>query len=262
MNQHRFVWHDLGTKDLEGAKRFYGEVFNWKFDKSDGEYAHINAGDHMIGGIRKMNANEQQPPMWLGYVLVDDVAATVAAIEKQHGRVYMPTTVMDKVGTFAVTADPTGAVFAPWRSARAEENKPETTAPAMPKPGMFCWDELCTTDPDKASAFYASVFGWAPAKMDMGGGMTYTLFNRPGTKGPKDQPIGAGGMMKSPPNVPHSFWIAYVAVENADQSTDKAKRLGATVMMPPTDIPNVGRFAIWTDPQKASIAVLQPAAMP
>jgi predicted enzyme related to lactoylglutathione lyase len=92
MNQHRFVWHDLGTRDLEGAKRFYGEVFHWRFDKSDGEYAHINAGDHMIGGIRKMNANEQQPPMWLGYVLVDDVAATVAAIEKQHGRVYMPTT--------------------------------------------------------------------------------------------------------------------------------------------------------------------------
>ena len=35
MNKHRFVWHDLNTKDLEGAKRFYGELFNWKFDESD-----------------------------------------------------------------------------------------------------------------------------------------------------------------------------------------------------------------------------------
>jgi predicted enzyme related to lactoylglutathione lyase len=30
-------------------------------------------------------------------------------------------------------------------------------------------------------------------------------------------------------------------------------------MVPPTDIPNVGRFACWSDPQQAAIAVLAPA---
>ena len=88
--------------------------------------------------------------------------------------------------------------------------------------------------------------------------MTYTLFHRPGTTGPNG-PIGAGGMMKSPPNVPHSFWLTYVAVDNADHASDKAKRLGATIMVPPTDIPNVGRFACWSDPQQASIGVLAAA---
>jgi uncharacterized protein len=259
MNQHRFVWHDLNTKDLDGAKRFYSEVFNWKFEKSDGEYAHIQAGDQMIGGMRKMSANEQQPPSWLGYVQVDDVAATVAAIEKQHGRVYVKTTVMDKVGTFAVTADPTGGVFAPWHSARAEENKPDSGTPGTAKPGTFVWDELMTTDPEVAGQFYASVFGWEPHDMDMGGGNIYTLFHRPGTKGRDNQPMGAGGMMKSPPNMPHSFWVAYVSVANTDQSSEKATRLGGKVIVPPTDIPNVGRFAYWTDPQGATIAVLQPA---
>src|SRR5207302_4357054 len=133
---------------------------------------------------------------WLGYVLVDDVAATVATIEKQRGRVYMPTTTMDKVGTFAVTADPTGAVFAPWRSARTDENKTEQEV-AVPAPGTFCWDELVTTDPDAAGKFYATVFGWVPHAVEMAGGMTYTLFHRPGTRGPNGQPAGAGGMMKS-----------------------------------------------------------------
>ncbi len=257
MNQHRFVWHDLNTTDVDGAKRFYGEVFNWKFEGSD--YVHVKAGERMIGGIRKLGANEHQPPAWLGYVLVEDVAATVAAVEKQHGRVYMPTTTMDKVGTFAVTADPTGAVFAPWRSARAEENGPEAAAPAMPAPGTFCWDELMTTDPDAAGKFYAAVFGWAPFSVDMGGGMTYTLFHRPGTHAPDGKPVGAGGMMKSPPGVPHSFWMAYVAVEHADRASEKAAKLGGKVMVPPTDIPNVGRFACWSDPQGAGIAVLAPA---
>jgi uncharacterized protein len=258
MNQHRFVWHDLNTTDVLGAKSFYGEVFNWKFADGDGEYVHVSAGDRMIGGMRKLGANETQPPSWLGYVVVDDVAATVAKVEAHHGRVYMPTTVMDKVGTFAVTADPTGGVFAPWRSARDEENQPQTQV-ATPALGTFCWDELMTTDPDTAARFYTAVFGWAPHAVDMGGGMTYTLFHRPGTKGADGQPIGAGGMMKSPPGVPHSFWLAYVAVENADRSSEKAEKLGGKVVVAPTDIPNVGRFACWSDPQQAAIAVLAPA---
>ena len=260
MNQHRFVWHDLSTNDVEGAKRFYGEVFNWKFEGSERDYVHVSAGDRMIGGIRALGADEKQPPAWLGYVGVADVAATVATMEKASGRVYVPTTVMDKVGTFAVVADPTGAVLAPWRSARDEENKPEGPI-ALPAAGTFCWDELVTTDPDAAGKFYATVFGWAPQSMDMGGGRTYTLFRRPGTTGFDGQPIGAGGMMKSPPGVPHSFWVAYVSVENVDQSSERAAKLGGKIMVPPTDIPNVGRFACWSDPQQAAIAVLQPAPM-
>ena len=115
MNQHRFVWPDLSTTDVEGAKRFYGETFNWKFS-GDADYLHINAGDKMIGGVRALGKDEHQPPSWLGYVIVDDVAATVTTIEKQKGKIYMPTTVMENVGTFAVAADPTGGVFAPWKS--------------------------------------------------------------------------------------------------------------------------------------------------
>ncbi|HEX5057772.1 MAG TPA: VOC family protein, partial [Kofleriaceae bacterium] len=102
MNKHRFVWHDLSTKDLAASKRFYGEIFNWKFDASaNGPYTHITAGDEMIGGIRQMDANEHQPPSWLGYVGVDNVAATVASITSAGGKVHMPTMTMENVGTFA-----------------------------------------------------------------------------------------------------------------------------------------------------------------
>jgi len=256
MNKHRFVWHDLNTKHLEGAKTFYGEAFNWKFDASaNGPYAHIKAGDEMIGGIRQMDANEPQPPSWLGYVAVDDVAATVASIGRAGGKVYMPTKTMENVGTFAVTADPTGGVFAPWKSARAGEDVEKV---AMPKPFTFVWDELMTTDPAAAGPFYANVFGWVSRPVDMGGGTTYTLLDRPGVKNVKGDQASAGGMMKSPPEMPFSFWVAYVGVDDCDKRCAAATRLGATITVPPTDIPNVGRFAYWMDPQGASIAILQP----
>ena len=255
MNKHRFVWHDLSTNDADGSKKFYGEVFHWKFETSaNGPYTHISAGDEMIGGIRQMSPGESQPPNWLGYVVVDDVAATVASITGAGGKVYMPTTTMENVGTFAVTADPTGAVFSPWKSARAGE---DVEQPVMPKPFTFCWDELMSTDPSAAGAFYEKVFGWKSRPVEMGGGMTYTLLDRPGMKNAKGDPASAGGMMKSPPGVP-SFWLAYVSVDSCDKRCEQAARLGATVTVPPTDIPNVGRFACWMDPQQAAIAILQP----
>lgn len=257
MNKHRFVWHDLNTKDLAGSKRFYAEIFNWKLDASDnGPYVHISTGDTMIGGMRQMDANEPYPTNWLGYVGVDDVAGSVAKINGAGGKVFMPTTEMPNVGTFAVVGDPTGAAFAPWKSARPGEDEERKGPPPL---FAFTWDELVTTDPEAAAKFYATVFGWNPRPMDMGGGQTYTLLDRPGLTTPQGQPVSAGGIMKAPPGVPYSFWLPYVHVDDTDKQCARAEKLGAKVMVPPTDIPNVGRFSCWSDPQGASIAVL---AMP
>ena len=252
MNKHRFVWHELSTKDLDGSKKFYGEVFGWTFGNDP--YAHITAGDEMIGGMRKMEAHEPQPPSWLGYVAVDDVAATVARIGSAGGKVYMPTTTLENVGTFAVTADPTGAVFAPWKSARPAE---DVEHPGPPKPFTFCWDEVMSTDPAAAGRFYEQVFGWTSRPADMEGGVSYTLLDRPGVTTATGDQVSAGGLMKSPPGLPHSFWIAYVAVDDCDARCARAQQLGATVTVGPRDIPGVGRFACWLDPQGAAIAILQ-----
>jgi predicted enzyme related to lactoylglutathione lyase len=246
-NQPRFVWHDLNTTDSSAAQSFYGELFNWSFERSEGPYVHIKAGDQMLGGIRTMSANEHMPSNWLGYIGVDDVAATVAKMTAAGGKVYMPTTAMPNVGTFAVVADPTGAVMAPWKSARAGEDAEPVGRPAK---YTFCWDELSSTDIDAATKFYTSTLGWTAEKVEMGGGMMYTLFKRPGV-------ADAGGGMASP--APHSYWLSSVGVETADDTVAKAKRLGGKVIVEAMDIPNIGRFAVLEDPQHAAIAVLQPS---
>jgi len=81
--------------------------------------------------------------------------------------------------------------------------------------------------------------------------MVYHLLNSDGK--------GRAGVTKpSMPGVP-TAWTPYVGVANADQITEKAKRLGATVHVGPQDIPNVGRFAIFTDANAGTIGILQPA---
>jgi uncharacterized protein len=86
--------------------------------------------------------------------------------------------------------------------------------------------------------------------MDMGPGGTYHLLES-GGKG------RAGIMAQQMPQQPHT-WLPYVQVKNADQIADKATRLGAKVVVPPTQIPNVGRFAIFVDAQGAGTGILQP----
>ena len=59
-----------------------------------------------------------------------------------------------------------------------------------------------------------------------------------------------------------TMWLPYVHVADCDSSVAKAKKLGASeVVVPPTDIPGVGRFAIVIDPQGAPIAMLKPQPM-
>lgn len=252
----RFVWHDLSTPDVEASKRFYGELFGWSFDQSGNDgYCHVSAGGQMIGGMRPKKAEEPGPPSWLGYVLVDDVSAAVDRASSGGGAVLVPTTTMPDVGTFAVVADPTGGVVAPWRSARPEENAEPSGPPAT---NAFCWDELLTTDPGAAVGFYRGVFGWGTETKDMGDLGDYTLFDRPGVPDPTRDgaPAWAGGLMKSPPGVPFSFWLTYVQVEDTDAAAQRAADLGANLTVPPTDIPEIGRFCTFMDPQGAALACI------
>jgi predicted enzyme related to lactoylglutathione lyase len=83
--------------------------------------------------------------------------------------------------------------------------------------------------------------------------MDYTEFHNQGKSGV--------GMMAMPPNMPPhvpSYWMPYFQVDDCDASANKAKDLGAKVMIAPQDIPGTGRFAIVTDPQGAMFAIFTP----
>jgi uncharacterized protein len=243
--------------DVDGAKRFYGELFGWSFKPGEhGDYNHIESKGRMIGGMMAL-ADEQKkmhvPPHWIGYVAVDSCEAAVERVKKAGGRVYHQESI-DTVGKFAICADAQGAVFSPFQPAKAGAPESEDRSARY----VFCWDELLTSNPDAAAKFYGDVFGWGVEHMDMPG-FRYTLFKRTGEKGDRGTDKDAGGMMQMPANAPHPpFWLTYVSVENADATCEKAKRSGGTILRAPDDIPNVGRFAVLMDGQHGSFAVLQP----
>ena len=103
-----------------------------------------------------------------------------------------------------------------------------------------------------ALAFYQRVLGYTHDTMDLGPGGTYYLLKKDGDS--------RGGLMRSAEPKAQSMWLPYVAVAACDATADKARSLGGQVLSPPTDIPGVGRFAVFADPVGAAIAVLEPLA--
>jgi len=118
-------------------------------------------------------------------------------------------------------------------------------------PGAFSWCELMTSDPDAAARFYSALFGWTLETMP-DAGMPYQVI-KTGTD-------AIGGVMGLPPGAPPGMpptWAAYVTVADIEAVVKQVTALGGSVMMPPTDIPSVGRFAVIQDPQGAMLNVIE-----
>ncbi len=115
--------------------------------------------------------------------------------------------------------------------------------------GRFLWQELITTDPKTAHAFYGELFGWKTAAMDMGAGGPYTIFK----SGDKD--VGGGLSAERSKGLP-PHWNVYFSTPNADATVETVKANGGKVMSPAWDIPNIGRAAVLVDPQGTSFSIL------
>jgi hypothetical protein len=113
----------------------------------------------------------------------------------------------------------------------------------------FVHVELTTHDLPKAKEFYSALFGWQLQDMPMVGGRNYTMINVGEGTG--------GGMMTAPdPGIP-PHWLPYVAVDDLAASTQRAKDLGATMIMENIPVADYGRFTILKDPTGAVIAMWQ-----
>ena len=114
-----FIWYELLTSDIAGAKRFYDAVVGWNIqDKSDfpNDYRMIGRSDGKFAGGAMQLSEESKAhgarPCWLGYILVPDVDASVASISAEGGQVHMPAFDIPGVGRIAMLLDPGDAMIA------------------------------------------------------------------------------------------------------------------------------------------------------
>lgn len=120
-------------------------------------------------------------------------------------------------------------------------------------PSSFIWYELATDDADAACRFYGAVIGWSCR--DSGTpGIDYRLLSI--------ADVSVGGVMTIKPDAAargmRPIWLGYLGVADVDRTVAAAVAAGGAVQMPATDLPEIGRIAMITDPQGAPIYVMTP----
>ena len=240
-----FSWVDLSTDDHEGAKRFYGGLFGW-------ENEDMPAGDDMTYSMARLDGKDVAavfkgdgtlPVHWNSYVTVDDVDAMPEKVKAAGGNVMAePFDVMESVGRMAVIQDPTGAFLNLWQA------KDNIGARLVNVPGALTWNDLNTTDPEKAMAFYGEVFGWRFEKAPTDATEYWVIFNGDRSNG------GVRPIDNSQPGEVPAHWLPYFACSDVDDAKAKVEELGGRTFFGPMDVPQ-GSFVVVGDPQGGAFAL-------
>ncbi len=118
-------------------------------------------------------------------------------------------------------------------------------------PGTPSWVDLATPDADASAAFYGKVMGWTatePGAEEETGG--YRMFQQ------GDQSVG--GLMPHMQEGQPTAWSTYVSVVDADETAEKVRAAGGSVVVEPMDVMDIGRMAFFSDPTGAVFGVWQP----
>jgi hypothetical protein len=256
-----FIWYELMTSDPAGAARFYGAVVGWTIAATrdpaagDVDYRMIVRGDGgNAGGVLALGADMLAGgarPGWMGYLEVDDVDSTLAAIKADGGAVHMPATDLP-VGRIAMVSDPQGAHFyvmdpIPPEGMETQESDVFSVTEAQ----HMRWNELATSDSDAAIAFYRKHFGWGQeGAMDMGPLGSYRFLQR--------GEVMIGAVMPLMEGYPVPVWNFYIGVDDIDRAHAAVTANGGTVTSEPMEIPG-GEYAMnGIDPQGAPFGLVGP----
>ena len=243
------TWVDLGTADLEDAKRFYTALFGWTADVSGDEYGGYTT--FLLNGLPVAGAGplygEGQPTAWSTYIGTDNADAVVGRVLAAGGQVLVaPFDVMEQ-GRMAAFLDQAGAPFSVWQPGTMRG------AALFDVPGALTWNELNTRDLDGSMAFYGAVFGWGFRNSAMDG-LPYIVAKVSETPVCGMQPMVGDEW----PDDMSPHWMVYFAVHDCDISAQHTVALGGEVLQPPTSVP-IGRYAVLADPQGGLFSILASA---
>lgn len=237
-------WADLTVSDVPAACAFYSDVLGWSFSESE-----PSSGDVVIARVNGAAAaaigrsSDHAPAAWTPYIASDDLDATSRVITKNGGSILEPPAVVGSLGHGLQAADSTGGRFGVWRAGSL------IGAEIVNEAGALGWEDLRSSDPKAARAFYRSVFGYAFAPLTAAG-PDYELFMLP------NENIPLGGMGGMSGSVGDSHWVVHFVVPNVMQAEAAAESRGGSTLVPPFDTP-YGWMMQLADPVGADFWVRQ-----
>ena len=152
-----FIWADLSTFDIDAAKQFYQQCFDWRYQGLDEDYLICNAEQLPSAGLFVMPEKFQNigmPSFWMSYIKVEDLDSKVVAAEKYGARIEVKPQAAPAGGRIALIRDPAGAGFTCYEGGVFGSEENANTS------GRMVWNELHISNLEMVKSFYSNVFGW------------------------------------------------------------------------------------------------------
>ena len=231
---------DLAAADVEKGKAFYAGLFGWDHADPYRDWTACLLDGKIVAGIFNQPVDQREagvPPNWVNYVSVTDADTSVARAVELGGDVLAPPVDIGEGGRMGVLADPQGAAFALWQPGGYAGGQ------LVNVPGALTWNQLTTSDPEAAIAFYTELFGWTTEAPAGGDGAFWSCKNSEGWL--------TGGVMGPPPGMdaPPS-WTPYFASADLKQHEAGVKELGGAALSPILPVP-AGELFVAQDDQGA-----------
>jgi predicted enzyme related to lactoylglutathione lyase len=264
-------WVDTTQPDPDAATEFYGGLFGWELEDvmpegSDAKYFIGRIRGKDVGAISSQQDGDPSPPHWNTYIWVDSADETAGKVRDAGGAVLAEPFDVMEAGRMAVFADPEGAAFCVWE---AKEHK---GSQVVNEHGAVNFNTLQTRDRAAAETFYRAVFGWGVLDLGGGGvmwslpgygdhlesftpGMRENMAELDAPKGFEDVVAAINVLGDDQPDTP-AHWSVTFGVDEADATAARAKELGGTVLMEPTDVP-WARMTVVADPAGATFIANQ-----
>jgi predicted enzyme related to lactoylglutathione lyase len=243
------TWADLWTSDVDGSRRFYGELFGWEALAPDpnfgGYFMFSSDGVQVAGAMGDMGPSLPANDTWKIYLACDDAAKTLATVESEGGTAVMPLMEVGDAGIQSTIIDPTGATLGVWQA----KEYPGFTL--LDVPGAPSWFELHTRDYDRAVEFYRAAFGWETQPIPDTHEIRYSLMRNPEADGELAGIMDASSLLAE--GEP-SHWVIYWEVADIDATVAGLSSLGGSVLSAPESTP-YGRIAHVADPAGARFSL-------
>ena len=261
-------WIETQQPDPEAARHFYSRLMHWTTESIAGRgdtdtYLVARLQELVVAGI---TATSDPQASWNTYISVDDTDAAAQRVTDNGGTLRTGPSELGDLGRMAQCEDPEGAVFSLWQAREA----PGTEIVRIP--GAWDTSDLHTDDPERATTFYTTVFGWEVGTVDVGADEWAKMLRVPGYGAHRalqidphvrdhdgrpatDADDAIGWLAPIEPEDSGPSWHVTFTVGNRDDAATAAQRLGAEILSEVDS--RWSRAAIVRDPQGALFSLSQ-----
>ena len=248
----RIVWHDLLTTTPAESRKFYGELFGWKFERpglsigiGDADsYMLIRHNGELIGGMLDATIlnGDDNISQWITVMSTEDLSAAVERVAANGGEILTPPTDVGSRGTLAVVAGPDKAIIA---LVQTRGGDPEESEPVV---NGWLWNELWTNNVEQATSFYQAVAGFEIEDHAVPGeDHDYRVL--------KSGDSARAAIMPNPFERELPVWVNYIRVDDPAAITARVEELGGVVFIDASPRALGGEVAFVAGPSGAGVAL-------